>query len=231
MNYPKRVRRMPNAPRRHIRTASRFPDAGKSLAKRRRWYADDDTDADNPEPGATDDMGGSDDDADDVPELLKQLRAGQLTPEQQYAMITGLREEAAGGRQAKKDLAKFQKAQEDERQRDAQAKGEFEKLWNEAQPKLKRLEELEAQHEARLETVKERNEARLKELPKDKQAIARGIIQKAGTVDPDTVSAILDDLLPSLSETPKPPPGDGGAKGDSRKQAASAKVKLNKASF
>lgn len=26
----------------HIRTAPRFPDAGKSLAKRRRWYADDD---------------------------------------------------------------------------------------------------------------------------------------------------------------------------------------------
>lgn len=228
---------MPGAERRHIRSIGRNPLAGISLAKRRRWYADEDKDADTDDdqkPGADGDDGGSEDDADnneqDVPELLKQLQDG-MTPEAIYALVSGLRDEAATGRQAKKDLLAAQTAQADKEREDAESQGEFKKLWEDSANDRAELVILREEKAARLEQVSERNAARLKELPKDKRAIAEGIIEKAGMENPDTVSAILDDLLPTLATTPKPPPGDGGSKGDGRKGTASSKVELNRVSY
>lgn len=237
MSYLRNLRGEPGAPMRgRVRSVGRNPNAGKSLAKRRRWYADgeEDTPEDGNQPGADDDDDGGESDKseeDDVPELLSKLRAGDVSPDEAYAIISGLRSENAESRQAKKDLKALQEAQEAEKRKAAEEQGKFQELWEGAQDDLSELKQLREARVARLEKLSAQNDKRIGELPKDKQAVAKGLIETAGADDPDKVSALLDQLIPELGTQQKPPPNDGGSKGDSRKQTGSTQVKLNKAGF
>ena len=238
MSYLRSLREKPGALNRgRVRTASRTAKAGISLAKRRRWYADgDDTTEDDEGQSGTDDSdaageSGESDEEETVPELLQKLRAGEVSADEAYAIIAGLRHESADGRQAKKDLATLKEAQEAAKRKSAEEQGKFQELWEGAQDDLAELKALRDANATRLEQLKTRNEARIVELPKDKQQTAREIIETAGTDDPDKVAGLLDKLIPTLGTGATPPPNDGGNKGDSRKQAGKAAVKLNKVSF
>lgn len=227
----RRSLRQPGAVRaKDIRTASRFPNAGRSLAQRRTWYADDATDDDDKQPGADDsDDGGELGESDEDPPAPTNV---EDLPEWAQKLLKDTRGEAASSR-AK--LREHEDAQAEAKRKTAEEQGEFKTLYEElkAERDTERVE-LEGLREARstrLEQLKERNEKRIGELAKDNQATAREIIETAGSEDADKVSALLDKLIPSLGAGAIPPPMDGGAKGDGRKQAGLTQVKLNKVSY
>lgn len=230
MSYLRFLRNEPGASLRgRVRTASRNPEAGISLGKRRRWYADEDeetTEEDETQPGAddTDDSGDADEDANetDIPQEVEDL------PEWAQKLLKDNRTEAAKYRTKLREIEEERKAKAI---KDAEEQGNFKKLWEESEADRKELEQLRQARTARLETLKTRNEKRITDLPKDKQAVAREIIDTAGADDPDKVSALLDKIIPTLGVTPNAPDLNGGAKGNSRKGSGAAKVKLNKAGF
>lgn len=206
--------------------------AGISLTKRRAWFSDAPNDADNnatedETPPGVDDLDdggdlGEGDDEDTISQEVEDL------PEWAQVLLKKTRKEAAEHRAKLREAEEARVAQE---LKDAEEKGEFKKLWEDGAKDREELVQLRQARSARLETVKARNETRISELAKDKQAVARGIITTAGTEDPDKVSAILDNLIPTLGASPEPPPMDGGAKGNSRKTSGASGVKLNKAGF
>lgn len=218
--------------RKRIRSVGSNPLAGISLTKRRRWYGgeasdtDDATGDDKTPPGADDLNDGGDDGEDDNEDAIPQEVAD--LPEWVQVLLKKTRDEAASHRAKLREVEEARKAQE---LKDAEEKGEFKKLWEDGAADREELARLRQARSARLETVKARNETRIGELAKDKQVEAREIIEIAGTDDPDKVSAILDKIIPTLGASPNPPPMDGGAKGNSRKNSGSSGVKLNKAGF
>lgn len=228
MSYLRNLRGKPGASMRgRVRTISRTRNAGVSLSKRRRWYADDATGDDDGQSGTDDsddggDAGESDEDDDPAPQNVEDL------PEWAQRLLSSTRSEAAENR---RKLREAEEAKAAEKRRLAEEQGEYKKLWDDAQDDLAELTVLREARTARLESLKARNEKRIGELAKDVQQTARDILETAGTDDPDKVSALLDKIIPTLGAGNNPPPNDGGNKGDGRKQAGSTQVKLNKVSY
>lgn len=227
----KRSLRQPGAVRANdIRSIGRNQNAGRSLAQRRTWYADDATDDDDKQPGAgdSDDDGESGESDEDrpAPSNVEDL------PEWAQKLLKDTRNEAAANRAKVREI---EDAQAEAGRKIAEEKGQFKELYEAEKAKgdaeRVELEALREGRSARLEQLTTRNEERLSKLAKDSQETARDIIATAGIEDPDKVSALLDKIIPTLGAGTAPPPMDGGSKGDGRKQTGATQVKLNKAGF
>lgn len=225
-----RRRRSGTVRRYNIRTASRSgPLTGISLAKRRRWYADGDSDEDAKQPGAEDaddtetpDETQTDDAEDDGPTNVSDL------PAWAQKLLAETRSEAAANRTK---LREIESAAEEAKRQEAEEQGKFKELYEQAKVDREEYDRLLEEKAQRLEQVKARNEERLKGLPKEARAIAESVIENAGTEDPDKVAAIIDTLLPTLNPENPAPPKNGGKKGDNRDVSGSGKIELNKVSY
>jgi hypothetical protein len=188
----------------YIRTARRAGDqTGISLSKRRVWYADNPASTETPPPSAS--------------------PAGALNTEkpdegksETHVSYKRFSEVVSERKALEEQLAQFQRAESDrkaaeeaQQRKQAEEQGQFKKLFEDTDKRVKELEPLAAE-------AKALREAFQKTLDKRMESVPDHIKSLLGKMSPLEAMAWLDENTDKLTPQRQAPPTDAGSKGDRR---------------
>lgn len=136
--------------------------------------------------------------------VTEQTTEQTTTTEARTVPVEAVQAERKARQAVEARLAEMESQAKAQAEKAAAERGEFQKLYEEAKPKLERLTALEQREQARLERVTARNSERIKALSPEAAAAVGAI---AGRMDPEDLADWMDTHLPKLSGTVTRPAG------------------------
>jgi hypothetical protein len=132
---------------------------------------------------------------------------GDLDPKDRAGLLAALQAERARAKAASERLTALESAQAEAARKAAEEQGNYRKLYEEAAPKLTRLQELEQREAARLEALAARNSERLGLLPEELRELA------PPNADAETLASWIERAEKRVPREPTGTVARGGAPG------------------